>query len=231
MKIRSRFVQSYPRRYSLENKMKSIVWTFFIAFILGFVLGKAVYSEEITASKLGKIVQESDFVYIETSDQEIKNFLAAYPNTPFEDYHISYLNKTCKRFNVGVIWALSRSQTEQGIVINLHPFNTAFRLARCMAYNLISKQPPVGFENQIFFSIQSMREWADQWKPGMKTYVQGFGMVECKNAAVFSLHKYNCIWGAASNYGVYNIGNELFIQVLRQFQARWPAAQKLASQN
>lgn len=60
----------------------------------------------------------------------------------------------------------------------------------------------------------------------MKASVENKGVVTCMNSATYALHKYNPIWGMASNYGVFNMGSSLFVKVLRQFKSGFLTANK-----
>ncbi len=185
------------------------------------------FCSAITKAELGKIVSNSDFVYQETSQAQAITFVKQFTNNRMTADQVRLINETAKKENVSFIWVMSRIQGEQGLVVNFDDWHHAVRIERLFSYGLsiVDKRtgisPYLGFTNQVTNAIHRMREFADEWKPGRHADVDGFGSVECKNAAVYSLHRYNCRWGAASNYGVYNLGNELFIRILRDFQKLW----------
>ncbi len=198
------------------------------ACILLFII-QAIFGNlfSITKAELARVVSDSDFIYREVSDEKALAFVKQFPGNKMTPAQVQFINETCRKENVSFIWVMSRAQGEQGLVVNLDDWRHHIRIERIFSYGLsiIDKRtgvsPYLGFTNQVTNAIRRMREFADEWKPGRAAPVDNFGMVDCKNAAVYSLHRYNCRWGAASNWGVYNLGNELFVIILRDFQKRW----------
>jgi len=218
----------YAMQNTERNKKKRKEHRCFLFMVVFFfVLLFAGSLFPITKKELGNVVSDSDLAYKEMSDAQVMRFLKQFPRNRMTEAQASFINSTCRKENVGVIWAFSRVQNEQGLVVNFENFKYEWKIERLFSYGLdiydktTGTYPYVGFSNQVTAAVHRMREFADEWRSGTAAYVEGWGDVVCANAATYSLHRYNCVWGAASNWGVYNIGNELFVIILRDFQKRW----------
>jgi hypothetical protein len=202
-----------------------------IIFLAGVLLGWA-FGSTLRAENIGNLFKDSDMSFHASDVQNLDRFLANFPNCKIDRAKRAHIVAACMKYNIGIFWALSRMQVEQGVVINFDPRFSDIRLARCFSYGLTTEIktvgpkfcPYIGFEEQVEQAVRVMRARADEWRPGMKAWVEEFGWVECKTAATFSFHRYNSRWGAASNYGVYNMGNSLFVTVFNQLRPLWDRA-------
>lgn len=180
----------------------------------------------ISKSDLGSVISDADSKYEVTTDEEIFRFVHHFPGNRLTIDEVRFINETCQAENLPVIDVLARAQVEQGIIVNLDPKFYEWRRDRFFSYGLIIKDargncPFLGFSNQVTNAIHRMRKFMDEWRPGAKAYVDFYGEIECKNPATYALHRYNSRWGAASNMGVYNVGNSLFIKILAEFRTIW----------
>lgn len=180
----------------------------------------------VSGIDLGKVVDDEVAEYHEISHQDLHTFLRSFKNSRLTFEEARLINETCRRYNLDVIASLARAQGEQGVIINLTDKNYRWRHERFFSYGLTITDsrgncPYLGFSNQVTNALARIRQFTDEWKPGMKAWVDFYGWVTCRNAATYALHRYNPRWGAASNMGVYNIGNSLFITILAEFRSYW----------
>lgn len=171
---------------------------------------------------LSRVVEDSDMMFHVEHSENAWDLLKSYHGNQFTSAQVEYLKKICFESKIDILWALARMQTEQGVVVNRDPWNYGVRIERCFSYGFGTHGDLFrGYSNQVSNALMRMRELADEWKPGAVAPVQGHGNVQCANLATYSLHRYNWIWGKASNFGVYNEGNALFVRVLREIQDRY----------
>lgn len=199
------------------NKLKKLGLIVAVFLSFGFSISKI---------ELGSVLSDADSKYEVTTDDEIFRFVHHFPGNRLMMAEVHFINEICRSENQPVLDVLARAQGEQGIIVNLDPKFYEWRRDRFFSYGLVIKDargncPFLGFSNQVTNAIHRMREFMDEWKPGSVAHVDFYGNVECKNSATYALHRYNCRWGAASNMGVYNEGNSIFIKILAEFRTIW----------
>lgn len=174
------------------------------------------------ALDLSRVVADSDFVFHVEHSRSVWLLLHSYPGNRLTHAQVEWLQSNCAAYNVDILWALARMQTEQGVVVNLDGWNYAQRIERCFSYGFGTHANQFwGYSNQVRYALERMRELANEWRPGMGVPVKDIGVVYSSNLATHGLHRYNWIWLHAANFGVYNVGNALFVRVLREMQARY----------
>lgn len=219
---KSRIVYGLERRRARPATHKRHVCI--LLFLFQAIFGNLF---SITKAELARVVYDSDFLYQEMTDEKALSLVKQFPGNRMTLAQVGFINTICRKENVSFIWAMARAQAEQGVVVNLDGWRYNIRIERIFSYGLsivdraTGVSPYLGFSNQVTNAIHRMRELFDEWSPGAVAPVDNFGLIQCRNAATHSLHRYNCRWGAASNHGVYNLGNVLFVEILRDFQTRW----------
>jgi hypothetical protein len=175
-----------------------------------------------SAVDLSRVVEDEDLMFHAEHSKNVWALLRSYQGNRMTAAEVEWLQVNCEKNNVGILWALARMQTEQGIVVNLDGWNYATRMDRCFSYGFGTHSNVfLGYSNQVRYALARMRELADEWTPGKDAPVQGHGRVKSQNLATHGLHRYNWVWSTSANFGVYNVGNSLFVRVLREMQARY----------
>jgi hypothetical protein len=185
-------------------------------------IAAALFFAHVAAADLSRVVADDDFVFHVAHSGNVWALLRSYSGNRMTSAQVEWLVENCRSNNIGVLWALARMQTEQGVVVNRDSWNYEQRIERCMSYGFGTHSNEFrGYSNQVRWALRRMRELADEWRPGARAPVKDHGKVVCANLATYGLHRYNWVWGMASNHGAFNVGNALFVMVLREMQARY----------
>jgi len=206
---------------NLYGKIVIIIYLIFIIFFICRANGQEY------------LISDYEFTNQNYTMQGVYKFCKSFKNNPLSYDDVEIIVRYCHLYTINPLPILIKMQMESDLLErNLTNKTVRYLKIRAMGYGMahnfrlggLKHYEYGGYQIQIFHAIKRMREFLEEWEPGMKKYVIDLKKdIIPANASSYALYRYTPFYGKHNEYNwKYDaIGNMAFSSLFRKYKMGW----------